>query len=1265
MKPVDHLTAAALIDFSGGDDSLKGLADVQLKGAVALHNMIADKNVGFAYLADEVGMGKTYIALGVVSILRYFNPTLRVLYICPSKNVQEKWDREYKSFIRTNIKVNQHRIRTQDGYPAAPYVSCRNVDELIYHSASGYYADFFIGKDSFSIGLTDDDCKWNEKRDKLKKLVPAHDWKGIIKSKSHVKEQYAKALNYILPTFDLIIIDEAHNFKHGFDSSDRNKVLSRVLGINGEDDYVPRVKNALLLSATPYDRNLQQLRNQLNLVGKKHLLPDDIENSDQTLIIESLQKFMVRRLNTLKINDKEHTRNMYRREWRSGPKAEIFLESDEQKLVTALVQKKVGEVINKKGDNPSFQMGMLASFESFMETTKSEPTEFDGEKSDLTDTDAQDRKIISTLVESYVDNDLGRTLPHPKMDSVVSQLSQTVFNKGRKQIIFVRRVKSVRELKNKFDEAYNEWLYEYMMTILQGHHEQSVMLGYLYSAYRKESRYKDNDITGGDVSTIDVMESIPPKNDTFFSWFFRGEPSESVFKLLKSHGASYTTPELVRISLSAKNQLNSLIFEINWARYICDNENIDLASLLEKEKEIIAVKTSHYINESKSIDHENMFRACQLGFIDFAIDNLGMDYLYELKGKLLELLPYTDSPPHIISSDRLTDYLTFWTFFDEIDKAKITKYLFPHLPLSYAKIKENKFSNKTYQLLQIHRHLISQVLRTGHGIVDVYLSRIKLGVENLSSHTRKKWVESIVKTLLENKESSHFTSWKELIDISDNLELIIKTNLPDIYEKQIDEYTKYLSQSISLLSPTIGATGEVSERSSIARKFRMPGYPLILISTDVFQEGEDLHTFCDSVVHYGISGSPVSIEQKTGRVDRVNSLAQRRLLSIQNQPIDNDDYIQVSFPYIKESIEFIQVRQLAYNLNHFIESLHEINTNNNDNFDFVETEKAMMDNSEIPSQILRYLKSPYDPVIDESVLNNYEKEVLEGEVKAKRILEHVVVLLENEISNHIDKYIISSSRNPEISEHKTHIHIKSARSSGEMLISLTKKIKPFEVECSNIKQVLHLMNAVSWRTFHRTYAIETIKNTYQLYANTEMLVGDESITSSSDIDMLFERMEISHNPDVYTPLTDIDVSDFIHSCDENIILPYDRFGNVRVSLNRDNDLIKLTFIFGVGEQQRQHRIYLYQTDNRCVFISPATDEQFIKKLDAHKLLEYTWIRNRNIDLVEFVVNPEGAIVGRVVHPLTHMKREEFMYCAYTLAVEVDRLEYIINQTDRF
>jgi len=98
---------------------------------------------------------------------------------------------------------------------------------------------------------------------------------------------------------------------------------------------------------------------------------------------------------------------------------------------------------------------------------------------------------------------------------------------------------------------------------------------------------------------------------------------------------------------------------------------------------------------------------------------------------------------------------------------------------------------------------------------------------------------------------------------------------------------------------------------------------LALISTDVFQEGEDLHTFCDSVVHYGLSGSPVSLEQKTGRVDRVGSMAQRRLTALERQPAD-DEYIQVTYPFVKESIEALQIRQICVNLNLFIESLHDV-----------------------------------------------------------------------------------------------------------------------------------------------------------------------------------------------------------------------------------------------------------------------------------------------------------------------------------------------------
>jgi hypothetical protein len=57
MDELDLQTASALIDFSGKGAIPAGMAEQQLTGTVALHNMLAKH--GLAYLADEVGMGCT------------------------------------------------------------------------------------------------------------------------------------------------------------------------------------------------------------------------------------------------------------------------------------------------------------------------------------------------------------------------------------------------------------------------------------------------------------------------------------------------------------------------------------------------------------------------------------------------------------------------------------------------------------------------------------------------------------------------------------------------------------------------------------------------------------------------------------------------------------------------------------------------------------------------------------------------------------------------------------------------------------------------------------------------------------------------------------------------------------------------------------------------------------------------------------------------------------------------------------------------------
>lgn len=618
MEILDLETAKMIIDFSGGNPDLENLGNIQLQGAVAIHNMIADPDIGLGYLADEVGMGKTYVALGVIALMRYFNPALKVLYICPSRNVQEKWDREYKGFIKYNIISNQYRIRTLEGKPAVPHINCNNVSEIMRMASLGYYADFFVGKDNFSISLSNDTSldktDWADKCKSIQDMIPAHHWDGIVNVKADVKQEYAKALNYILPEFDLVMIDEAHNFKHDFNSSDRNRVLSRVLGFSGEDGYYPRVKNALLLSATPYDRDINQLRNQLNLVGKANLL-QGINNDQKDLIVKQLKRFMVRRLNELPINGKAHTRNMYRKEHRTSERAVIKLQSDEQKLVTALVQKKVGEMMGSKDSSPSYQIGMLASFESYAQTSKIEPMQFDGDEADKIQNDAQDRHVIAHIVESYKDADLGTTLPHPKMDVVCQALAEELFVKAKKQIVFVRRVKSVSEIKAKLDDHYNIWLKNYIDNQLLAYAEIKQYFDQVFAEYNKYSRNRDSDISEGvfaEGNEGDTEDSQPPKNDTFFAWFFRGKVPD--FPVLEN---KLTTPDAVRTGLTAKNQIVCLLMELNWAKFICHKEGVNLQELIHKHGDKILQVAGKFKRSVLDQDYVDDYTACQLGFIDW------------------------------------------------------------------------------------------------------------------------------------------------------------------------------------------------------------------------------------------------------------------------------------------------------------------------------------------------------------------------------------------------------------------------------------------------------------------------------------------------------------------------------------------------------------------------------------------------------------------------------------------------------------------------
>lgn len=69
-------------------------------------------------------------------------------------------------------------------------------------------------------------------------------------------------------------------------------------------------------------------------------------------------------------------------------------------------------------------------------------------------------------------------------------------------------------------------------------------------------------------------------------------------------------------------------------------------------------------------------------------------------------------------------------------------------------------------------------------------------------------------------------------------------------------------------------------RERIMLTFNTPFYPEILIASSVMAEGVDLHLNCRHVIHHDLDWNPSSLEQRTGRIDRLGSKAERSGKSI-------------------------------------------------------------------------------------------------------------------------------------------------------------------------------------------------------------------------------------------------------------------------------------------------------------------------------------------------------------------------------------------------
>ena len=110
-------------------------------------------------------------------------------------------------------------------------------------------------------------------------------------------------------------------------------------------------------------------------------------------------------------------------------------------------------------------------------------------------------------------------------------------------------------------------------------------------------------------------------------------------------------------------------------------------------------------------------------------------------------------------------------------------------------------------------------------------------------------------------------------------------------EEQIDAYEMASKNRDTVTRVTGSIAG--TERDRLFMGFNTPLLPEILIVTTVGQEGIDLHRECRHVIHHDLPWNPATLEQRTGRVDRIGSKTER--LRINGNA---DCLLDVAVPYI-------------------------------------------------------------------------------------------------------------------------------------------------------------------------------------------------------------------------------------------------------------------------------------------------------------------------------------------------------------------------------
>lgn len=422
------------MDWRYQADNANSMAAKQAEGVAYLCRLLAQHRL--ALLADEVGMGKTFQAIGIIRLLQQIKPDAKVLVIAPNKNICSQWKGEFGAFEQDHW----HGCFSDSLSVAAPE---SKLEAMIANVKQRNHNVYFTTIHALS-GLTKD-SEASNKADLARENA------------LELKEQVMGYLDQ--QGFDLLVIDEAHYLRTRDGGSQKVEAAKAFFG---EGD-TPLAKRVLLMTATPTHSSVRDVENIL-----KYFAPEsELKNSDTERsydAAELLTKYGLRRLRLLQgVNDAHYAKQHYRKE---VAHAVSFSENQNAELFFGLYQRELVKQHQAKASNRQFLYGYLEGFESFGEqdhqiSQEQQSSDQGSEHGKDAFSKAPDTELLHSLSQEYY-GCFGQFPEHPKYKALVDQFVPSEFASSYlddiKHLVFVRRIPSVRELTKRVNTRYDNAL---------------------------------------------------------------------------------------------------------------------------------------------------------------------------------------------------------------------------------------------------------------------------------------------------------------------------------------------------------------------------------------------------------------------------------------------------------------------------------------------------------------------------------------------------------------------------------------------------------------------------------------------------------------------------------------------------------------------------------------------------------------------------------------------------------------------------------------